>query len=298
MEQKINIPKLNHTILEKIYFNKTLTNDELNNILSLPLESLIEDLRTTIHFCNSLFGSEVDFDEISYNLLLYALFILKEIEAKNQLDIVFDIIHWEDEKMDFWFGDTVCKYLWNIVYFFAYDDIHQLVALLKTEKEIDTFNKEEIALAIYQLYLKNEDKRTLISNYWTELLEFYANLDEDSNIIDHTYFAFFINYIANPNEQQKVLIKKLYDNNYIDYMVYGKYEDFLKVTEEERELVSVYKLNEDLIAFENRNSTENNFFYNNDDYFTKQEPFVRETKKIGRNELCPCGSGKNIKNVV
>lgn len=27
-------------------------------------------------------------------------------------------------------------------------------------------------------------------------------------------------------------------------------------------------------------------------------PYQRESKKIGRNDPCPCGSGKNIKNVV
>ena len=28
----------------------------------------------------------------------------------------------------------------------------------------------------------------------------------------------------------------------------------------------------------------------------KREPYVRETPKIGRNEQCPCGSGKKYKH--
>jgi preprotein translocase subunit SecA len=28
----------------------------------------------------------------------------------------------------------------------------------------------------------------------------------------------------------------------------------------------------------------------------QQQPFVREGRKIGRNEPCPCGSGKKYKN--
>ena len=28
----------------------------------------------------------------------------------------------------------------------------------------------------------------------------------------------------------------------------------------------------------------------------KKKPFVRKTKKIGRNDPCPCGSGKKYKN--
>jgi len=32
-----------------------------------------------------------------------------------------------------------------------------------------------------------------------------------------------------------------------------------------------------------------------EDWFTMQEPYVREDKKIGRNDPCPCGSGKKFK---
>lgn len=31
-------------------------------------------------------------------------------------------------------------------------------------------------------------------------------------------------------------------------------------------------------------------------YFRKIRPIVRDNKKIGRNDLCPCGSGKKFKN--
>jgi len=31
-------------------------------------------------------------------------------------------------------------------------------------------------------------------------------------------------------------------------------------------------------------------------YIRKTRPVVRDTKKIGRNDLCPCGSGKKYKN--
>ena len=40
--------------------------------------------------------------------------------------------------------------------------------------------------------------------------------------------------------------------------------------------------------------------YDNDDfsnypYFTYQEPYVRQTPKVGRNDPCPCGSGLKYK---
>ena len=31
-------------------------------------------------------------------------------------------------------------------------------------------------------------------------------------------------------------------------------------------------------------------------YFRKTRPIVRDNKKIGRNDPCPCGSGKKFKN--
>ena len=32
-----------------------------------------------------------------------------------------------------------------------------------------------------------------------------------------------------------------------------------------------------------------------DDYYVPQEPVVRQSPKIGRNDPCPCGSGKKFK---
>jgi preprotein translocase subunit SecA len=37
------------------------------------------------------------------------------------------------------------------------------------------------------------------------------------------------------------------------------------------------------------------FFNLPDDDFGQQTPFVRETPKVGRNDPCPCGSGKKYK---
>lgn len=52
--------------------------------------------------------------------------------------------------------------------------------------------------------------------------------------------------------------------------------------------------NEELEMWDNQWAEESRFFWDSGDTVTKK-PYVRETAKIGRNDPCPCGSGKKYK---
>lgn len=306
-----NLPILQNRIVETVFYNRTLTNEQLEEILSCEKTSLTKDLHSIIDFCSSNYSNTTD--NISYNLLYYALFLLKQNESENQLNLVLDILKWPDEKIDYWFSDSFTEYYWCLVYHFGQNEIETLVAFLKNEN-LETFSKEQVALALLQIYLKIPENQTTISNYWTELLELYNNIPENSENIDYTYLAFFVNYIYHPSPYQKQLIKSLYDKEYIDLGVNGYSDELFEIEEDERECFTVFELNVDFIEFENRDKSN---VFNLFDEFIKyenrdksnfgskmlenivslnqvQKPYVAE-KKISRNDPCTCGSGKKYK---
>jgi hypothetical protein len=288
-----NIPTLHNKTLESIFENITLTNEQLNEILACEKASLTDDLHAIINFCDKDLDDKDD--NISYNLLFYALFLLKEIQNENQLNLILDILKWDEDKIEYWFEDLFLEYYWNLVYHFGQKQIETLVDFLKLDG-LYSFSKEQVALALFQIYLKHPEKQETISNYWTELLEFYNAIAEDSENIDYNYFAFFVSYIFEPNDDQKRLIKGLYDKDYIDLFVNGDYEALLEFTENERECSTVFDLNSNLIKIENQYNTNYNakIFEEFSRLGNNQKPIVLE-KKINRNDPCLCGSGKKYK---
>jgi hypothetical protein len=287
-----NLPTLQNKIAESIFTNKTFTKEQLNEILACEKTSLTSDLLSIIVFCNC--DIEDIPEEVSYNSVVYALFLLKEINAPNQLITIFNVLKWSDDTIDFWFGDSLCEYFWDLICHFGKDDIDSIVAFLK-EDNIDTFSKEQGALALYQLYLKFPDKREHISTHWTALLEFYNNLPIESSGKDESYLAFFVCYIAEPNENQSILIKNLYDKEYIDLDVNGGYEDLYGIIEPKKEFKSLLDVNNDLIKFEKMLHKDYGTSLSREfnELIKSQTPIVSE--KINRNEPCPCGSGKKYK---
>lgn len=285
--------KFKNKILEKLLFNPTLSDEDLEEILSLEKESLVDDVKELIKACKN--NNELLEEDISYNLLLFSLFILKEIdESPYHLETILDVLKLDENLIDVWFGDTFVEYYWSLVYHFGKHDIQKLTSFLKQE-EIYTFSKEQVALALYQMYLKNEELRDDISNCWTELLEFFNSLPEEDERVDYTFITFFTSYISNPSDYQKALIKDLYDKDYIDLTINGNFENLFDIIEEERDINTIYDVNKDAIHYQDSFNEEfsDNFTQSLIDDINKT---VEEDKvKIGRNEPCPCGSGKKYK---
>lgn len=286
-----NLPILHNKVAESIFTNVTFTKEQLEEILACEKSSLTSDLLTIIDFCNCDF-EEIS-EDVSYNSVVYALLLLKEIDARNQLNMIFGVLKWSDDILDYWFGDLLCEYFWCLIFHFGKDDIESIVEFLK-EDNIDTFSKEQVALALYQIYLKNPDKKEIISTSWTELLEFYNNIPLDSANIDYTYLAFFVGYISQPSNYQVELIKNLYDKEYIDLGVNGEYEELFDIIEPEKEIITLFDVNNDLIKYsENFSDYDSSVSKDFHELIKFKTPIISE--KINRNDPCVCGSGKKYK---
>lgn len=84
----------------------------------------------------------------------------------------------------------------------------------------------------------------------------------------------------------KVFLKKAFDKNLRSKMI----KDCEKYLNKNKDIVNIFREEQ---AFDNY---EENYDDDEEDYFDEvQMPIVREEPKIGRNDPCPCGSGKKYK---
>jgi SEC-C motif len=294
----MNIPTLNHQINEKLIFEDLLSSEDLETILSLEHLSLVQDLKNIIHFYLENEEEVINNEETySDNAIVYGLFMLKEIKAENQFDLIMKILELDEDTLDVWFGFNFTSFYWSLIVFYGENKLEVLKESLKHNKS-EIFSNEQIALAILQIFFRNEEKHEIIRKYWTELLEYYNNLSEEE--VDPTYLAFFVSYIHRPNDYQMSLIKSLYDKDFIDESVNGSFEELFEFEEDFRELATVFDIQNDLEKYYNEIKNQNKFD-NFDEYIdylnnkNKQSPIINTQPKINRNDNYPCGSGKKYK---
>jgi hypothetical protein len=293
----MNLPTLNHEITKKLFFEDLLSSEDLETILSLEHLSLVQDLENIINFYLEKKEEIINEDIYSNNAIVYALFILKEVNAENQLDLVMKVLELDEYSIDIWFSDFYTEYYWSLIVFFGENHLESLKERLKDIK-VDSFSNEQIASAIIQIYFRNEEKHEIIRAYWTELLEFYNTFDIESDNLDPTYLAFFTSYVYCPNDYQISLIKSLYDKDIIDESVNGSFEELFEIEEDYRELATIFDIQNDLEKYYNEVNNPYIFekyideVYKNDN---QQTTIANKEPKINRNDNCPCGSGKKYK---
>lgn len=100
---------------------------------------------------------------------------------------------------------------------------------------------------------------------------------------------------------KKSLFRELEDDDSFEGRIYRAFiESFAKHLESERMLMNNPALVEDMLMYEQLSGRTESAFYPWDEdaleMFKPEIPtFVREQPKIGRNDPCPCGSGKKYK---
>jgi hypothetical protein len=291
----IVIPIFKNPVILALLYEEYITKEELKILLSLDKESLELDLLNLINFCLQNKEYVIEDESCSLEVIVYALFILKEISSNNYLDLILEIAKLDEETLDIWFSDFYTEYYWSLIVHFGSNDIEKLIDYLKSIK-IDTFFNEQVAMALLQIFFRDEEKHEIIRAYWTELLEYYKNLSEDE--IDPTYLAFFVSYVHRPNDYQLSLIKSLYEKDFIDESVNGSFEELFEIEEEYRELATIFDIQ--IVLEKYYNEVNDPFIY--DEYIdelykndNQQTTIVNKEPKINRNDNCPCGSGKKYK---
>lgn len=184
-------------------------------------------------------------------------------------------------------------------------------SILETKKQIESLNKygEEFE----RLESDKKIKMEVIALIGFEVItDSFLELELDG--MDKKVMAYFHEYqIVREYEKFRSSIQKLKKNYPNLYSIKADFFEKIENSIERKKMLSSYKSEMDkfipmlggMLGIEDddeddydEDDYDEDWFgkgLSNNDFFEYQEPFVREEPKVGRNDPCPCGSGKKYK---
>ena len=310
--QKTDPPVFTNTEVESLYKKGfDIDEDILRTILDLPRKTLISDLELILkdsidryEYFNDRFN-DYEVTEEGLNFVVHSLFLLGELESTGSIDSVLNIFRQDEEYYELYFSDLLTEMIWEPVYKITNKKLDNLSEFMY-EPGIYTYAKSLIPDIVEQVFI-HQDRREEVTKWYKDVLGFYLKSSMDDNVIDSDVIAFIISGVADLKIKELLpVIKKLFDRKIVSTGICGSFSDIEKDIlsnksfRNERELLTIFdRYTQTNTIFENNKQQDGNGFfdppYEKDDYEYEAPMTIVKEKKVGRNEPCPCGSGKKYK---
>jgi len=316
-------PSFNHPqLIRHLYENGLeIDRDILRDILALPYETLFEDLSAMLDDANERYdyfaeldwaSSDNDFDGDPLSFPLHALFLISEIGGNDSLDVVFNFfkskssdLEENKEFIEFWLDDHITATVWHIFFHLGKECEQKLADFLFT-RNVYVFTKTSISIALKQMIIHCPERAEAVQKLYESVLErFLAAEVYDESVFDKALVAHVIlDYLLTSQHPVLPLIKKLYDRGWVDLRLGGDYEKMIGYSGDVKDhdiydVVNVIELYDVVVATWAGYQPEQQSVSTKTDY-SRVAPWDFPNSniaglKIGRNEPCPCGSGKKYK---
>jgi hypothetical protein len=316
------LPQFENKIIEALYKHDfRLPPEILKDILDLPEESLVRDLKKVLEdgiARYQFFETGKNRQDKHTQFLLHAIFIIAEKARMDCLQDIFNVMKNGAEFTEFYFGDTKTELLWIALYKLAVKDVSLLFAFLK-ERNTDTFSKTPVNQALEQLFYHHENLRQPIIDGYRELSAYFIANKEDETLADTNVIASAVCTMRRiAVDELKEQIKELYEHNLVRLGYAGNFEKLMKrrISEKfkKKSIPAICEMYEEVITTwagykdddddadtsgDDEAGRDLEWDENEHKYMPYQvedtTPFVRTEPKTGRNDPCPCGSGKKYK---
>lgn len=266
---------------------------EAFRIITENKEEAIPYLREAISYA---IGKGMDLDE-NYQLHFYALYLLGEFQDRDSFSTIMKLVSLPDDTVDRLIGDCITEDLNDILYN-TYDGDIELLKKSIQDRNINEYVRSAMLDVMGQLYLDG----SLEEGEWREFLK--------QNVHDGREYDYVYNVIGYAICQCHFFdmlpeIRYMTDNDLIDEITMGKYDSYVDAMFEYRENESrfckdSFKAADILRHWAMFSESEDDIPGEMD--FDKQISMMEKEwdkpvpkKKIGRNDPCPCGSGKKYK---
>lgn len=234
-----------------------------------------------------------------YQLHFYALFFLGQFQEHDAFERITELVSLPPDVVGSLLGDLITEGLRNILYC-TYNGNLKILEDVIENPEADEYVREDMLNVMAQLYLDGE----LEKEDWKGRLKEWVYAENMQEM--HTWLAGMICecHFMDMLPEVRYLVKA----GYMDFFVFGKYSDLVDIMfdyKDEAEgfcahSVSVWDLKR-WAMFADPEPRERNpkseeeleAMWRNVIKELRGEP---AKKKIGRNEPCPCGSGKKYKH--
>jgi hypothetical protein len=308
-------PVFENILVEELSrFDFRLPDTILQQLLLLPDDSLKRDLQKVLKdgiARYNYFMEQEDLPEEKSRFLVHAVFIIAEKKWTDLLPDIFHVLKNGKSFNDFYFGDTLTSLLWIAWYKLGAANPKPLFDFLK-ERNTDTFAKTGINQALIQLYWQQKNLQQQIINGYKELAAYFTNNKNDPGLIDTVVIASTVCAMCDTSiDKLENEIKQLYENKLVSLGYAGSFESLTRHKKTERNIIEkvpdMYEMYQHAVdtwdGYQNEEDYDDVFDeednnMDDDEFEDWEEPLqtvVHTEPKIGRNDSCPCGSGKKYK---
>ncbi len=309
-------PVFTNAIINQLYCNDLTINQELiAEILTLPRETLLVDLHKVVYDSMARFEifSEIDWEPQTHEFLMHALLLITELKDESSVDVVLDVLRQDSEYLHIWFSDFLTDGFWELLYVIANDKLEQMYNFV-IEPNGYTYSKSSISQMVEQIVLHQPERRVEVVDWYKRIFEFWITNQDNEDIIDNELIAFYVSDISNIQlTELKPEITTLFNLNLVARGISGGLEDCLEdmcgneILDKKNEIFNSIADRYNYFVNNWMNYTdevEENSYTDYEDVETRNEiyeqvknivPLPGEKPKVGRNEPCPCGSGKKFK---
>jgi len=305
--QKTTPPVFTHAELNVLYqkgFN--IEEDVIRSILDLPKKTLIPDLEKILYdsierfeyFYEKYLNGEILYEELEF--VHHALFLLSELKSIESIDSVLNILRQDEKYYKLYFNDLLTEITWEPFYKISQNRLDKL-KIFMFEPGGYTYAKSVIPDVVEQVALY-QDRGEEVKGWFNDVFEFYLNSSLEDNVIDSDVIAFMITSVADIQIKELLpVIKKLFDKQIVSLNICGNYNEIEKYIlkkstyDHKREILTIFDRYKELNDLFSDDEDYSDLPFEQDDYEYEPPMTIVKEKKIGRNEPCPCGSGKKYK---
>ncbi|WP_340104143.1 DUF1186 domain-containing protein [Rhodohalobacter sp. 8-1] len=322
-------PLFTHSEIKELYKHGLDIPDELvKTILDLPGETVIPDLERVLEDAISRYeffydeaSDEVDgWDENRYEFSVHAILLLTELRSKESLDKILDLLRQGEEFREFWFGDILEDLFSESVAILGEGNLEAVTNFVK-EPDLDAYSRHIGVSALENLVRLDETRREEVIEHLDDLIQFHLGQLDNDRVIDTTLLSFLVWSCINISAEELLpSIRELFEHNLIYKTMVGDLQavendikqEMVDSNDQPRTIFERYEIltTEPFMGafappddMSDSGSGLNPFSdFPEDDFPYAAQPFLPGTepaknpyKDVGRNEPCPCGSGKKFK---
>ncbi|MFK7984341.1 MAG: SEC-C metal-binding domain-containing protein [Saprospiraceae bacterium] len=318
-------PNLVHSEIDALYeYDFNISGETIEKILSLPRPSLIKDLEEVLDEATRNFKDYDGFydEEPEETLFLapaHAIFLLGELEAIEALPTINQFLKKDEEFLDFWLGDLLTEEVWQAIYKLAASDIKALFPFIMEPVDYVFAKTGHTRAALTYMALNTKKRKILVADYkrLTQVLIEQASASSEFTDENDTLTSVVFDAIKYGLLELEEEIRIAIESDLIDDYGENDWEivhDLLVKNEPDVSIMTIYEHYEAIqewYNYEGEVKDVNFEVMNNIDKIPKTKnidprlapktiynetiPFKKTTPDVGRNEPCPCGSGKKYK---
>lgn len=330
VEETTEAPVFENELIIELYHNDLCIDPAfIHQILLLPHESLVSDLHKMLYDSIArykVFTQDMKWNPETHEFFTHALSLLADLKDDKSLDVIFDILRQDNDYIQTWFNDYLNDDFWEIVYQLGSDKLDKLRSFV-LEPNRYLYSRTLISTVLQQIALYEPQRRAEVIDWYKSVIDEIIERKEDKTIIDSKWIGFMVSDLIDLQAIELTSqITELFHHGLVFKEIVGNLSDcMIEIADESiinrmkplfentidrydyyRDKWHYYRTsNRDIFGHkivdkessyqevkETYDDVDNESSY---EEVVETTPLPVEKPKVGRNDPCPCGSGKKYK---